>query len=288
MNTDNNPVEDGLLEKWKAAIKRAGFYPLLDCPFCGTDCGWFYKGNYLYYSSGCNCTSSPTSPRPSGDEDLLRHISYQSKQIKEFIAKYPETPEDDSPKRNIEVKYRLWGGESGKCPNVDLVVEKVEQIAQFDSELIQEDTFFEAKEGKLKLREEILYDRSERSELIYYNRPSGVGPKLSEYHRASVTDPKGIKTCLSLAYGTIGVVSKKRWLFMIGQTRVHIDHIENFGGGIGQMGYGLELEVVLRTEQTIEEGAKIAKDIITQLGIPEENELKESYLEIMRRENAAK
>jgi len=62
------------LQLWKQAIKRRGFYCLLTCPFCGVGCGWFYEGDQLMYTSACDCTSRPSSPRPAEDEDMLFYL----------------------------------------------------------------------------------------------------------------------------------------------------------------------------------------------------------------------
>jgi len=78
----------------------------------------------------------------------------------------------------------------------------------------------------------------DKGELIYYERADQEGPKHSEYHLARTHDPENLKTVLSMAFGIRGVVVKSRYLFMVGQTRIHLDDVE----GLGQF---IELEVVL-------------------------------------------
>ena len=53
---------------------------------------------------------------------------------------------------------------------------------------------------------------------------------------------------------------------MVGQTRVHCDSVE----GLGDFA---ELEVVLRDDQTVEEGDKIAKELMSSLGIDDPSKL---------------
>jgi adenylate cyclase class IV len=76
----------------------------------------------------------------------------------------------------------------------------------------------------------LLYAFQDKSaELIFYDRPNGDGPKLSKYDKCSVPDGSQMVSVLSCALGVEGSVSKKRHLFMVGQTRVHFDYVEDLG-----------------------------------------------------------
>ena len=66
-------------------------------------------------------------------------------------------------------------------------------------------------------------------QLIFYNRPDTSSAKLSDYHIAPVGDVEGTKRVLSLALGAVGCVRKVRTLYMVGQTRVHLDKVEGLG-----------------------------------------------------------
>ena len=74
--------------------------------------------------------------------------------------------------------------------------------------------------------------------------------------------------------GLIGVVKKHRTLYMIGQTRVHLDRVED-------LGHFMELEVVLREEQAEKEGVKIAEEIMSQLGIRQESLIECAYFDLL-------
>jgi predicted adenylyl cyclase CyaB len=134
----------------------------------------------------------------------------------------------------------------------------------------QEDTFFRVAEGRLKLR--VL--APDHGQLIYYSRPDASGPKRSDYHIFETTDPESLKAVLALALGVRGVVRKTRYLYLAGQTRIHLDDVE----GLGQF---VELEVVLRPEQTDADGQAIAADLMAKLGVQEADLLEGAYMDLI-------
>ena len=137
----------------------------------------------------------------------------------------------------------------------------------------QEDTFFLTPRGRLKLR--LL--RPDLAQLVYYERPDQGGPKRSNYHIFETHDPEGLKTALTLALGVRGVVRKTRYLYLVGQTRIHLDDVES-------LGHFMELEVVLRAGQTVAEGQTIAEDLMTRLGVRREDLLEGAYMDLLEKE----
>src|SRR6185437_7744123 len=105
-------------------------------------------------------------------------------------------------------------------------------------------------------------------------RPDQAGPKQSDYTIAPVPDPRSMHELLDRAFGTKAVVSKRRELFVAGQTRIHLDTVEALGAF-------LELEVVLRDNQTSEDGARIAAGLMTELGIAEKDLLEQAYVDLL-------
>ena len=73
-----------------------------------------------------------------------------------------------------------------------------------------------------------------------------------------------------------GVVRKTRYLYLAGQTRIHLDDVE----GLGQF---MELEVVLRPDQTDAEGQAIAEDLMARLGIRKEDLLEGAYMDLLEK-----
>ena len=164
---------------------------------------------------------------------------------------------------NIEIKAR--------ARDFSALRSHAESLSDTPVQLIpQEDTFFHTPRGRLKLRQLA----PDRAQLVYYERPDQDGPKRSTYHIFETGDPQNLKTALSLALGVRGIVRKTRLLYLIGQTRLHLDEVE----GLGQF---MELEVVLRPDQTDAEGQAIAADLMTRLGVGEEDLLKVAYMDLI-------
>ncbi len=126
-------------------------------------------------------------------------------------------------------------------------------------------------QGRLKLR--VLSE--DKGQLIYYIRPDQDGPKRSDYHLSLTSDPKNLKRVLELAYGIRGVIRKTRYLYLVGQTRVHLDDVE----GLGQF---MELEVVLREGQSDAEGQAIAEGLMTALGVERSDLLEGAYMDLLK------
>ena len=163
---------------------------------------------------------------------------------------------------NIEIK--------AKVRNLSRLKELVEGLSDVSGEWIrQEDTFFHTSRGRLKLR---VFSPT-RGELIYYERADSSGPKPSKYSISKTDHPDALKDILASALGIQGVIRKKRLLYMVGQTRIHLDEVED-------LGHFVELEVVLRPGQTVDEGAKIAAELMKKLEIVDEDLIKGSYLDL--------
>jgi predicted adenylyl cyclase CyaB len=70
------------------------------------------------------------------------------------------------------------------------------------------------------------------------------------------------------------VVRKTRYLYLVGQTRIHLDEVE----GLGQF---MELEVVMREGQTEAEGQAIAQDLMASLGVERGDLLEGAYMDLL-------
>ncbi len=164
---------------------------------------------------------------------------------------------------NIEIKARVH--------DFDDLRNRAEMLTDTPCQKIpQEDTFFNCSDGRLKLRQ---FD-PEHGQLVYYQRKDIAGPKHSEYCIFETNNPLGLKEILANAFGVRGVISKLRHLYMVGQTRIHLDEVK----GLGQF---VELEVVLAPGQTDAEGQEIAFQLMQRLGIKDTDLIDNAYIDLL-------
>jgi adenylate cyclase len=166
--------------------------------------------------------------------------------------------------RNVEVKARLRDREG--------VEALVRERASHGPELIvQEDFFYGCSSGRLKLR---IFDEA-RGELIFYRRPDTEGPKESVFCKAPTSDPEAMTEVLEFALGVVGEVRKRRTFYRVGQTRVHLDEVDG-------LGHYLELEVVLRPDQTTADGVAIAEELVVHLGLDGADLEARAYVDLLK------
>ena len=165
--------------------------------------------------------------------------------------------------RNVEIKARI--------DSVEALGAKAAAFAsEGPIEIAQDDTFFRCDAGRLKLR---TFSATE-GELIFYRRADRQGPKESFYVRTPTTDPDGLREALSLAWGQTGRVVKQRTLYLVGRTRVHLDRVQ----GLGDF---MELEVVLRDDESAEAGVREAHALMAQLGVEPERLVATAYVDLL-------
>lgn len=95
---------------------------------------------------------------------------------------------------------------------------------QFIGEDNQVDTYFNVKEGRLKLREGNI-----ENFLIHYNRSNLHGAKLSEVLLFKHTKEKNLKEILTAALGIKVIVSKKRLIYFVENVKFHFDEVCGLG-----------------------------------------------------------
>ena len=164
--------------------------------------------------------------------------------------------------RNVEIKAHLRDPERARSILNGINDTPVEILDQSD-------TFFSVKQGRLKLR-----IQGEKGELIYYERPDTVSPKESRYSVIRIDEPDLVCRILSEAIGVRGTVKKRRYLYRIGKTRIHLDEVEGLGDFI-------EIEVVLDEGERVEDGEAIADRLMEKLGIEGEDLVACAYIDLL-------
>lgn len=168
-------------------------------------------------------------------------------------------------KRNVEIKARATDAEA--------IRRRAERLSGGPPTVLeQDDTFFLCREGRLKLR----VISGARAELIHYERPDTPEPSECRYTVCPCEAPDLLREALSGALGVRGRVRKTRLLYLVGQTRIHLDEVEGLGTFV-------ELEVVLAPEQTAAEGERIAREIMGALGIDRADLLEAAYIDLLER-----
>ena len=165
--------------------------------------------------------------------------------------------------RNVEIKARIT--------DLAALTRRVEAIADRGPMIIdQEDIFFHVAKGRLKLRR----FSDSKGELIHYERPDHRQPRECRYTRVETPASEELRRILARALGVRGVVRKRRTLYLIGQTRIHLDDVE----GLGQY---VELEVVLSDEQDADYGATVARDLMRRLEIADADLVNRAYIDLL-------
>ncbi|HTU26137.1 MAG TPA: class IV adenylate cyclase [Pirellulales bacterium] len=170
---------------------------------------------------------------------------------------------------NVEIKARVTDLGAIRSRAVALATAAPE-------ELEQEDIFFALPPGagsagdRLKLRSL----SADRGELILYQRANVPGPKRSNYQLAPTSDPAALAAILSAVLPRRATVRKRRTVYHVGQTRVHLDQVVGLGDFV-------ELEVVLRDGQTTDEGAAIARELMHRLGIDAAELIDRAYVDLL-------
>ena len=112
------------------------------------------------------------------------------------------------------------------------------------------------------------------SALIYYDRKDSLEPSQSDIAISFTDSPDTLKSVLSKSLGIRGLVNKKRILYKYAQTRIHLDDVK----GLGKF---IELEVVLKSNQTSKDGKIIAYELINKFGIQKNDLIDVAYIDLI-------
>jgi homotetrameric cytidine deaminase len=165
---------------------------------------------------------------------------------------------------NVELKAR--------DPDPDATAARCAALGARDrGVLVQRDTYFAARHGRLKLREQ----EPGADELIAYRRPDATEPGESAYVRAETADGGALGEALHAALGTTVVVAKRRRLFVWENVRIHLDDVD----GLGTF---LELEAVVAADGSDlpDARAKVAR-LRDELAVADASLVAEGYSDLL-------
>jgi adenylate cyclase, class 2 len=121
-------------------------------------------------------------------------------------------------RRNLELKARH--------PNLTAARELVQELGAVPAGVeLQTDTYFFARQGRLKLRE----IQRQSATLIWYDRADQPAARICRYQLVPVPEPGLLKPVLAAAFGLRGEVCKRREVFLWHNIRIHLDEVAGLG-----------------------------------------------------------
>lgn len=118
---------------------------------------------------------------------------------------------------NIEIK--------AECPSHEYVRQVLtRERARFQGTDHQIDTYFNCKNGRLKLREGNI-----ENFLVHYQREDKQGPKQSNVTLFKSEPGSSLKDLLTQSLGVLVVVDKSREIYWVDNVKFHLDIVVNLG-----------------------------------------------------------
>jgi adenylate cyclase, class 2 len=164
---------------------------------------------------------------------------------------------------NIEIKAKSGSNNS--------IRKKLKLLdADFRGTDNQSDTYFNTKQGRLKLREGNI-----ENNLIYYRRENSKGPKQSNVILYKSDPGSSLKEILTEALGILITVKKQREIYFIDNVKFHLDTIKNLGSFV-------EIEAIdtagnIGKDKLLQQ----CKSYMTLFEITEENLISDSYSDLI-------
>lgn len=152
--------------------------------------------------------------------------------------------------------------------------------AAYLGRLVQTDTYFPIRPGRLKLRHEQQAaphrnaTPESRFTLIHYRRPDRRSPKCSAYHLLAVDDGPRMLAFFTAALGVQGRVRKVRRLFVKDNIRVHLDTVR----GLGKF---LEFELLVSPSRPLAACEEQMGRLLALFGIAGKSLIRFSYADLL-------
>lgn len=174
----------------------------------------------------------------------------------------------DAPRRNVELKAR------DRDPEATLAA-ALRHGAEDRGVLRQKDTYFAAREGRLKLRVQ-----DDGATLIAYARADEAAARTSAYHLVAVPDPDALAAALDASLGTVVVVEKFRRLLLWEGVRIHLDSVEGLGTWV-------ELEAVAPADSDLADEHRKVAELRAVLDMKDEDVVAQGYAALLLAQGAA-
>ena len=160
-----------------------------------------------------------------------------------------------------------------KVDELDAIRDKVkklkpENIGIFD----QTYTYFRASQGRLKMRE---INGKPEVQVVYYKRKDMKGPKRSDILLFAAKPSRIVKELLASVHGVWLVVEKRREIFRIKGTQIHLDTVKGLGNFV-------EFERPSKgTEYAIRKDREILEKLFVSFELNPGNLVRGSYSDLM-------
>ena len=167
--------------------------------------------------------------------------------------------------KNIEIKARYT-----KTVRIHETLKTIE--AEFSRTEIQTDTYYNVENGRLKIREIV----SGPSQLVHYFRENKAGPRPSWYEIVRLREVKKVKARLLKEHGLLGIVKKKREIWIWENVRIHLDEVDGLGGFI-------ELEAIVDRKEDVKGDEARVRWLMEKIVIKEKDLIAVSYIDMVKR-----
>ena len=161
--------------------------------------------------------------------------------------------------RNLELKIKT-GSHS------DLISKIEKNGIKLVGLLNQKDIYYKYDKGILKLR-----IQNENYQLIKYNRNENKGERWSDYSILTINGDN-VEDYLNDFFDAEIIVEKERKLYLLKNTRIHLDNVKD-------LGYFIELETVVG-KTTENDCVTEFEEVIELLKLNKENEIRKSYRDL--------
>jgi predicted adenylyl cyclase CyaB len=131
--------------------------------------------------------------------------------------------------------------------------------------------YFVVPRGRLKLRQR---KGEAAAELVLYVRPDAGKARTSEYQKLPAADAAGMLRLLRAMFVPAVCVRKRRDLWLLGETRVHLDQVQ---------GLGTFVEIEVPFSRNAAGAGRVMRMLVDRLGISRENVVACSYADLLAR-----